>query len=472
VELADVVSLPSCVLSDLIRPGSYLAKSSLFGVSFGDIQVLDDDYVRQNLRYLAPAAAGPRFITKRNDVYSFGVLAFKLLTGRLPDGSIDPESPSHVDLLADVHKHITTEVSSPYEVLLQSDTPVRLPPRALSDIVAKCLCRDPDDRYGSLDSLRFDLRRLGQICKAEGNLDRFIVGDSDRQSRFRPPTEPIHRDAELRILQQAWKIVRAASDNTGQYHEFASARTVNVWGLSGCGKTRLVQSWVRGLDKVRNVLVGSCKLDEFSSRPISSFLQIFQHLLDRTLADPEEDPKFWIRRIREALGQQFSVFHNILPAEYRRLLLMGAPAPAVEPIDWSNFLPAFRLWSARLLQIFATFSRPLILVVDDLQWMRPDEVDLWRSLTEGSHPLSHVLIISIYRVQSSDPPPTAHLISSTVESLHVENLPEVGVQDFIENCFSAGVDGVRLLTSLLYAETGGSPLYLRSLVEILVSQSI
>jgi predicted ATPase len=199
---------------------------------------------------------------------------------------------------------------------------------------------------------------------------------------------------------------------------------------------------------------------------------VFQSLLDRVLTDPKEDAKAWSKRIRVALGQQFPIFHSLLSHEYQRLLMMGEPPPTVEQIDWANFIPAFKGWAKRLIQIFAIESRPLVCVIDDLQWMRQDEVSIWRALLEGSHPINHVLLVSLYRTEGSIAPPMSDLLSAHSTTLHIERLPETGVSDFIQSCLPTTVDGLGILASFLFEETQGSPLYLRSLMVSLVRDGV
>lgn len=114
-------------------------------------------------------------------------------------------------------------------------------------------------------------------------------------------------------------------------------------------------------------------------------------------------------------------------------------------------------------------ARPLVLLIDDLQWMRPDEVDIWRSLIEGSHPLNHVMVVSMFRVPDNNPPPLSALLSAAGVSMHIELFSEKGVAVFLAACFPVGLNECSSLASLLYAETAGSPLYLRSLIVTLVS---
>jgi hypothetical protein len=56
------------------------------------------------------------------------------------------------------------------------------------------------------------------------------------------------------------------------------------------------------------------------------------------------------------------------------------------------------------------------------------------------------------------------LLSATAASLIIRRLPEEGVAALTRACFKTSVDNVLTLASLLFAETGGSRLYLRSIL--------
>jgi hypothetical protein len=463
--------------------GTPLATSPLFQRDPIDVSAnpLTDAFIRRNLRYLSPGAASGRRVSTVGDIYSFGVLAYELLTGSAIDGG--PESPDEadVDLLADIHRHITSEIVPPI-VYLQREAAfgavtAELPPQQLSDIVMKCLAKDLDERYATLDALAYDLRKLAQICRVGGDLSRFVVAEVDGLARFHLPRRPVYRDAELSALDQAFAGVASAPAITSEDERppptpVYSTRVLTVWGLSGSGKSQIVTGWLSDLEAAdggSRCFVGYSKLDEHMQKPLASFVQIFESLLDRVLTDPKEDPKEWNKKIRYALGHQFSVFHSLLSSDVRKLVTLGTQAPPIEAIDWANFVPAFKMWSKRLLQLFATRGRPLVLLVDDIHWMAEEEVRIWRALLDGPQPLNHVLVLSLYRVEVPEPPPPQALLSATAASLVIRRLPEAGVAALTKACFKTSVDNVMTLASLLYAETGGSPLYLRSMLATLVS---
>lgn len=90
--------------------------------------------------YMSPEqAAGDREIDGRSDIYSLGVVAYQMLTGELPF-----QAPSVAALLM---KQIS-EAPAPIDR--------RRPevPRELSQIVMRCLEKDPEDRWPTADALR------------------------------------------------------------------------------------------------------------------------------------------------------------------------------------------------------------------------------------------------------------------------------------------------------------------------------
>lgn len=224
---------------------------------------------------------------------------------------ISTSSPTFTDTLRTTSLLPTTTSSASLPWAQQS---VELPPKQLSDIITLALAKDPEDRYQSLDTLAYDLRKLSQICRANGDLTKFAVGEVDHMSRFSLPATVIERGAELEALDVAFAAV--ANGN-------ASSRVINIWGQSGNGKSRLVDEWAGKLeadDFGAKCLVGHAKPDEHIRKPLTSFVQIFQSLLDRVLTDPREDGKEWLDRIKTALAGRWPFFVSLLSVESRRLL--------------------------------------------------------------------------------------------------------------------------------------------------------
>ncbi|KLT44142.1 hypothetical protein CC85DRAFT_32503 [Cutaneotrichosporon oleaginosum] len=431
---------------------------------------LSESYIFRHLRYLAPEAAISRRVSASNDIYSWGVLAYELLTGTTVDGGPDSPDLTDIDFLADVHRHITNEIIPPHDYLqrvVALGATVEPPPRQLSDIIMLALAKDPEDRYQNLDTLAYDLRKLSQICRANGDLAKFAVGEVDHMSRFSLPATVIERNAELEALDVAFAAV--ANGN-------ASSRVLNIWGQSGNGKSRLVDEWSAKLeadDFGTKCLVGHAKPDEHIRKPLTSFVQIFQSLLDRVLTDPREDGKEWLDRIKTALAGRWPFFVSLLSVESRRLLNEEDAVSLTPKIEGEKFISAFKSWSRQFLQLFATKLRPLVLVIDDTQWLSQSEVDIWRQIIDGPYPLNHVVIVTMTRTTSSVAPPANSLFSASSTSLAVQRLTEEGVVSYIDTCLNGRVAASgQAIASFLYGETGGSPLFLRTLMSTLLKEQV
>jgi predicted ATPase len=122
-----------------------------------------------------------------------------------------------------------------------------------------------------------------------------------------------------------------------------------------------------------------------------------------------------------------------------------------------------------LLQLFGTESRPLVLIIDDCQWLESSEIALWQHFLTSGHALNHMLVACAYRVDSNCPPPAHLILSSASTHMMVDKLPEEEVLHLLQACFHDRLDNASSLVSFLHAETAGSPLYLKSLINTLVS---
>ncbi len=128
--------------------------------------------------YASPEQVRGDAITTSSDVYSLGVLLFKLLTGhrpyRLRDHSMsglfqaiqeeDPSKPSDAVLETDEHRfgNRTTAVTPESVSETRDGDPKTLRRRLAGDldcIVLKALRKDPKDRYGSVEQLSEDIGR-------------------------------------------------------------------------------------------------------------------------------------------------------------------------------------------------------------------------------------------------------------------------------------------------------------------------
>jgi len=98
--------------------------------------------------YLSPEQVyDPTKVDERTDIFSFGVVFYELLNGEYPR-KIDG------DFSADRIKYVSKLVDTPVRNIIDLNETVS----DLNDIVMKCMRRDPNDRYQSMEKLLVDLR--------------------------------------------------------------------------------------------------------------------------------------------------------------------------------------------------------------------------------------------------------------------------------------------------------------------------
>lgn len=314
----------------------------------------------RHLRYIAPEAiSDKKAIGSVVDIFSWGVAAYELITGREIEKT---EGSERQDLLRDIHLHSVRPVK-PIVSLLSS-----IPPE-LCEVIKKAVSLDPDDRYSNMCSVLHDLQKVKEICQGtlSGTARReYQPGYIDVMSRFKVPPGLLDRSREEDEIEEAYQRVKM----TGK------VETVLCWGPSGSGKSKLLESWARkkeGSNAGQECLVGWAKMDQHLVKPLSAFVAIFSSLLDRIFSDPLENPEMWRKRIADALSVNGNVFLSLIPPAYRNLLLdqeldTGETSGPLG-LDWDRYVKQFRSWSYGLLRLFATKSRPLIIVLDDYQWV-------------------------------------------------------------------------------------------------------
>jgi len=101
-------------------------------------------------QYMSPEQSRGAPMDGRSDLYSLGVIAFEMLTGKLPFTSDDPIA------LALRHNH------DPVPTSLLKDAHV---PREMSALVLRCLAKNPADRFNSAAELAAQLTLLERIIQ-------------------------------------------------------------------------------------------------------------------------------------------------------------------------------------------------------------------------------------------------------------------------------------------------------------------
>ena len=95
--------------------------------------------------YMAPEQMVGSHLTGQSDIYTLGLVMYEMMTGERPFG--DPPSPT-----AMLQAMIMT---TPEPISTKSDAPVEI-----DALVTRCLARDPDDRWQSVEELAAELDHI------------------------------------------------------------------------------------------------------------------------------------------------------------------------------------------------------------------------------------------------------------------------------------------------------------------------
>ena len=395
--------------------------------------VVSPGSVAGTLAYLAPELTGRtgRAIDHRADLYALGVLFYEMSTGRLPFADADPLWLIH-DILA--------RVPAPP---IDCDP---LLPQALSDMVMRLLEKEPDRRYQSADGLAHDLARLRDALE-RGESASFPLGENDFALQLRAPSRLIGREAEIDALRGAFE----ASLQPGVHG-------VLISGARGVGKTVLLNE-LRSIVTARHGWFVAGKYDpQRLDRAADGIYQALRALGRLLLAEPEAELATLRTQILGVLGGAKAAEIAALLPEFAVLLDV---TPVIVARDLADNIKYMRQATGELLRAIASPARPIVMVLDDLQWASLTPLDAIDAILRDES-LRGLLLVGAYREADLEAThPLAAMLRLwerlTPLQLRLENLPPAQLALLLEEMLRLLPPQAALLAQSLDERTGGNP---------------
>ena len=414
------------------------------------------------LAYMSPEQTGRmnRSIDYRTDFYSLGVTFYQMLTGELPFPTPDP-----VEM---VHAHIAKQPIPPHQV--NPD----IPP-VVSAMVMKLLSKTAEDRYQSAYGLSYDLEKCWNQWRETGQIEWFTPGEQDTSDKFQISQKLYGRAAEIAALMAAFGRV----STTGESAENPDTNSTGielmlVAGFSGIGKSVIVQEIHKPIAQQGGYFI-SGKFDQFNRDiPYQSLIQAFQNLIRQILTETPERLARWQQRIVEGLGTEGAVITNVIP-ELELLIGEQPPVPELQPTETQN---RFNLLFQKFIAVFAQKEHPLVLFLDDLQWVDLASLKLIQRLATASESQA-LLIIGAYRDNEVD---AAHpLISATeqmqqqgaiIHRIELQPLKLEHINELIADTLHCSETKSLPLAELIAQKTQGNPFFINQLLKSLYDSSL
>lgn len=386
------------------------------------------------LRYMAPEQTGRtgRPVDLRVDLYSLGVLLYEVAVGHPPFVSDD--------LLELVHEHLVLVPAAPVEIRSE------IPP-TLSNIIMRLLEKEPDRRYQTADGLAQDLARL-HAALLRGDTTIFPLAEYDFARRLSPPSRPIGRDAELRILQQS--IDQAVN---------GKINCMLVAGAPGVGKSALI-SELRPMITAQRGWFVSTKFDQYRQDGPKSAVETMRALGRLLLSEPEEQLAVYRERIIKGLGSNLGLGPSLLP-EFQ--LLLGEQ-PRIMIADPREAEARMIQATLDLLRSVTLLDRPVVMVFDDVQWAPSMTLRLFDAIITATEPIPGLLVVGAFRSNEVDAahPLREHIarweqLGIALPHIKLSNLPPSDISLLISSMLRLPLAEAQTLSIALSERTDGNP---------------
>lgn len=379
-------------------------------------------------------------------------MLYELLTGRLPfELSADDQTNW-------AHYHIASEPLAPGRV--RPDVP-----GMLSTIILKLLEKNPENRYQTVDGLIADLRRCQATLTVEGEIVDFIPGQQDR-------SPAIHLADSLFSAHPQASDVIAAFERVSQS---GAPELVTIGGPSGIGKSSVIATTLKSLQQ-RKVLLAVGKVDQYSpTLPYGVLSSAFRTLTLHLLGLPAGEVATWKIRLSRALEGFEELAVSLVPE--LNLLLENKPRFSADTFS-IDARARFGHMVLALVKTFATQGAPLVLLLDDVQWIDAASLRTLDHLLRacGAIPL---LVVVAHRDLSSLSDPTLQIaLASLPEAAQYattivpQPLSVKAVARWLGGIFHARSSGTADLATLIHEKTGGNPLFVQEFFRRIVDDGL
>ncbi|MDR5760843.1 AAA family ATPase [Caballeronia sp. LZ035] len=409
------------------------------------------EFIAGTPAYMAPEQTGRmnRSVDSRSDLYSLGVVFYRLLTGRLPFDATDP--------MALMHCHIATQAAPPADVL------GTVPP-AISAIVMKLLAKTAEERYQTAGGVAHDLRQCLARWDAHGRIAGFALGQVDLPDKLLVPEKLYGRKTERDTLLDAFdRVVKRGR-----------AELLLVSGYAGIGKSAVVNELHKAL-LPRSGLFLAGKFDQINRGiPYATLAKAFQAGVRMLLSKSESELDAWRTALRDALGANGLLMTDLVPD----LAKVIGEQPPVAVLSAQDAQRRFHMVFRRFIAVFARADHPLALFVDDLQWLDMATLDFLEDLLMQNES-GHLLVIGAYRDNEVGPDhPLMRKLANlraagvAVQEIALRPLAGAHLEQFVTDALHCPTTKAVPLARMLHQKTGGNPFFVHQFLTSLGEEGL
>jgi len=402
------------------------------------------------LPYISPEQTGMtnRQMDHRSELYSLGTIFYRILTG-----IILFQSDNSFEIL---NSHFTKRPIPPCEI--NPDIP-----KAVSDIALKLLKKSPENRYQSAFSLYNEIEKCISFLHTTGEIPYFIPGENDIPQKLIISKKLYGRNQNIDIFRKVFENVRDGN-----------SEIINVTGPSGIGKTTLILNVLYPVIKNKGYYItGKC--DQLHRDiPYYPLLLAFQSLVKQILAESNNGIEIWKESILEAVGNNGQILIDVIP-DIELIIGSQQECPQLESEESKN---RFNMVFNNFVRIFTTSNHPLILFIDDLQWVDSATLMLLKNLITDPE-IKSFFLISAYRdneiskyhnltTMNTD----LRLMGVSINDIHLSPLDLDDISHLIVDTLKCTSERSLSLSKLAMEYTKGNPLSVNQFLNLLYDENI
>ncbi|MBD2732077.1 PAS domain S-box protein, partial [Nostoc sp. FACHB-892] len=314
-----------------------------------------------------------------------------------------------------------------------------------------------------------------------GQIAHIQLGLQDVSDQFQIPQKLYGREAEIAALLAAFERV-APRGNVGEAQRPESGienpqflvEMMLVSGYAGIGKSALVQELYKPITANRGYFI-SGKFDQFRRNiPYSAIVDALQKLVQQLLGEPDEQVQQWRSRLLSALGSNGQIIIDVIP-EVELIIGKQPPVPEVGATQAQN---RFNLTFQRFVRAFCAKEHPLVVFLDDLQWIDSATLKLIELILLDEQTQS-LFLIGAYRDHEVS---STHSLILMLESLRNQGaalqeitltpLTLLPLTQLVAETLHRNPDTVRSLAQVVLRKTEGNPFFVGEFLKLLHSENL
>jgi predicted ATPase len=345
---------------------------------------------------------------------------------------------------------------------------------------------DPSSYEDSLSNLHQSSKSNGSMANLNlsAKLKVPLAGDSTNKTEKLAVLAPrsatsaifehipfVGRAVELELLQQAQERISLESMEN-------PAEVAWIVGKSGIGKSTLARAASEPVWK-GFVCRGSCEQHYSACKPFKPITECLTDLVIRM--EKQGDANVWRARLEEALGGEGPILAMICP---KLLQLMHLKPERPSLVFDANQRHRFNrlIYAVRDFLRLVSEYHPLVMIIDDLEWIDPDSLQLIQELLT-TKTVQNFLLIGCHNNMLYEKHSLTKLKENLLEGtretiLELQNFDEKAIDVFLRSAFvgdELGVDfqeDIEDLSHLLSKKTGGNPFEMLQWLKLLYEKQL